>query len=259
VGEVRHPQPVRPIRLELPVHPVQRARCLGIGHGGAHRFASTRTAQPREPHQPLDGAVRNHQTPAVQLAPDLVGAVDLQVLVVHVLHLRQQLGITPGSRRRAACRRYADGATCSAVQIGSTPKQARCSSMKAFTSCDGGRAPLGRTAGTGPWHRRPCAPHATAPREKTSWTSSSWLHSQSKEPPQEPGRFKMRAPWLLVLETVRHQRLAQVVCQQGFARRRKGTLHAVSPRTDAAARTDGHHIPRLLRINAVCVHQLPGV
>jgi len=100
LGEVRHPQPVRPIHLELPVHPVQRARRLGIGHGSAHRLASTRTAQPREPHQPLDGAARNHQALAVQLALDLVGVVNLQVLVVHALHLRQQLGITPGSRRQ---------------------------------------------------------------------------------------------------------------------------------------------------------------
>jgi hypothetical protein len=43
--------------------------------------------------------------------------------------------------------------------------------------------------GTGPWRRRPCAPHAPAPRGKTSGTSSCWLHSQSKEPPQDPGRF----------------------------------------------------------------------
>jgi hypothetical protein len=57
-------------------------------------------------------------------------------------HLRQQLGITLGSRgqqRRVALARrvaprYADGATCSALQIGSTPQRARCSSMKAFTS-----------------------------------------------------------------------------------------------------------------------------
>jgi hypothetical protein len=97
VGEVRHPQLVRPIRLELPVYPVQRARRLRIGHGGAHRLASAHTAQPGQPHQPLDGAARNHQALAVQLAPDLVGAVDLQVLVEHTLHLGQQLGITLGS------------------------------------------------------------------------------------------------------------------------------------------------------------------
>ena len=32
VGEVRHPQLVRPVGAELPLHPVQRARRLGIGH-----------------------------------------------------------------------------------------------------------------------------------------------------------------------------------------------------------------------------------
>lgn len=50
IGEVRHPQRVRPLGAELPVHPVQRARRLGIGHGGAHRLAASRPAQPGLPH-----------------------------------------------------------------------------------------------------------------------------------------------------------------------------------------------------------------
>jgi hypothetical protein len=54
------------------------------------------TAQPGHPHQPLDGAARNLQALAQQLAPDLVGAIDLQVLVEHTLHLGQQQGIALG-------------------------------------------------------------------------------------------------------------------------------------------------------------------
>jgi hypothetical protein len=49
-------------------------------------------------------------------------------------------------------------------------------------------------APTSPWRRTPCAPRARSPRGKTSGTSSSWLHSQSKEPPQIPGRFTALAP-----------------------------------------------------------------
>jgi hypothetical protein len=93
---------VRSIGLELPIHPVQRARRLGIGHGGAHRLASPCTAQPGQTHQPLDGTARNDQALAVQLAPDLVGAVDLQVLVEHTLHLGQQQGIALGPLLAAA-------------------------------------------------------------------------------------------------------------------------------------------------------------
>jgi hypothetical protein len=70
------------------------------------------------------------------------GAIDPQVLVVHALQLRQQPGIALGSRgqqrRIALARRMAPvrrRATCSARQIDSTPCRARCSSMKAFTSC----------------------------------------------------------------------------------------------------------------------------
>jgi hypothetical protein len=37
---------------------------------------------------------------AAQLAPDLVGAVDLQVLVEHALHLGQQQGIALGPLRQ---------------------------------------------------------------------------------------------------------------------------------------------------------------
>jgi hypothetical protein len=95
----------------VPVHPIQRTRRLGIGHGGAHRLASARTLQPAQPHQPLDGTARHSRALAPELAPDLVGAIDLQVLVVHALHLWQQLGIAPGSRgqqrRIALARRVA--------------------------------------------------------------------------------------------------------------------------------------------------------
>ena len=40
VGEVRHPQLVGSISLELAVHTVQRACRLGIRHGGTHLFAA---------------------------------------------------------------------------------------------------------------------------------------------------------------------------------------------------------------------------
>jgi hypothetical protein len=74
-----------------------------------------------------------------------------------------------GLRRRAARCQYADGATCRALQIGSTSHRARCSSaMKAFTSCTGCRAPPGRNTrlrASGP--RWSCAA-ARAPRARTS-------------------------------------------------------------------------------------------
>lgn len=46
VGEVRHPQLVGPISLEMEVHTVQRTRRLGVRYCRAHLLATTRTAEP---------------------------------------------------------------------------------------------------------------------------------------------------------------------------------------------------------------------
>ena len=51
-----------------------------------------------------------------------------------------------------------------------------------------------RRAPTGPWRRRPCALRARSLRGKGSGTSSSWLHSQSKEPSSNLGAFKVCHP-----------------------------------------------------------------
>ena len=148
-------------------------------------------------------------------------------------------------------RRYPEGATCDALQIGSALKRLRCSPMKALTSCDGvelrlcetracqlqnlvglaqlafefldallicsrwtrtqirigfgllraASRPCCRSSGQstqGPpiaTHTRPASPgpgarSAPRPRTKNAGTSSQ-LRSQSKEPPQFLGRFKM--------------------------------------------------------------------
>ena len=56
VGKVRDPQLIGPIRLELPINPVQRARCFVVADGGSHDLAAHHPAQPQTPHQPLDSA-----------------------------------------------------------------------------------------------------------------------------------------------------------------------------------------------------------
>ena len=78
---------------ELPVDPVQRAWRLGVRDRGAHRLASTHALQALLAHQPFDGAARYHHTLAVELAPDLVGPVDLEVGLPYPLDLRHQAGI----------------------------------------------------------------------------------------------------------------------------------------------------------------------
>ena len=48
--EVRHPQLVESIRLELPIDPVQRTYSLRITWRGAHEFVTPDAFQTRTPH-----------------------------------------------------------------------------------------------------------------------------------------------------------------------------------------------------------------
>ena len=78
-GEIRNPELVRPIRPELAVHPIQRARLFGVGYRRAHAFTPHRAAQSQAVHQALDGAARDPGAFALHLPPDLVRAVDLKI------------------------------------------------------------------------------------------------------------------------------------------------------------------------------------
>jgi len=61
---------VRPIGLELSIHPIQWALSLAIGHGSARRLATPSPSQPGHPHQPFHAAARHDQAFAQHLAPD---------------------------------------------------------------------------------------------------------------------------------------------------------------------------------------------
>jgi hypothetical protein len=52
IGEVRHPQRVRPIRPELPVDAVERARRRPVADRRADRLAADDALQSHSPHQP---------------------------------------------------------------------------------------------------------------------------------------------------------------------------------------------------------------
>jgi len=79
VGKIADPQLVRPLGLELAVDPVERARRLRIGYRCAHDLATHDTAQAGLAHQALYRAAGHRRSLTSQLAPPLVGAVDLQV------------------------------------------------------------------------------------------------------------------------------------------------------------------------------------
>jgi hypothetical protein len=72
VREVRHPQLIGPVCLELPADPVQRAWCVSVWDRRAYELATTYAAQAQSAHQSLDSAPGNSNYLTVHLFPDLV-------------------------------------------------------------------------------------------------------------------------------------------------------------------------------------------
>ena len=175
VAEVRHPQHVRGRCAELPVDPVERTRRSLVADRRSNRLATYGTLQTHAPHQARDRAAGHRGPLPAELPPDLAHAVDPEVLIEHASDLDRQSRVPPCSCRQPAevgsprgmgviCRRGGGGkgSTCmaggkppegigSTRQIGSTPKAARWSSMKAIMAGTGGRAPPGQNT------RSPCA------------------------------------------------------------------------------------------------------
>ena len=81
VGEVAHPQRVGPIRHELAVDLVLRARSRRLADRGLDRLATHHAPQAEPTHQALDRAARRAVPFALQLPPHLSHAVDPLVLV----------------------------------------------------------------------------------------------------------------------------------------------------------------------------------
>ncbi len=91
------PELVRPLGRELPVDLVERARRLAVTDRRSHDFAARHPAQPEPAHQAFDRASRCLRPFASQLAPDLVGNVDLHVGSPDALDLPRQNVVALGS------------------------------------------------------------------------------------------------------------------------------------------------------------------
>ena len=68
-----------------------------VGHRGAHDLATPHACQPKSLHEALDRAAGNRHPFTVQLAPDLVGPVDLHVGVPDPLDFGRQFSVAPGT------------------------------------------------------------------------------------------------------------------------------------------------------------------
>ena len=97
-------------------------------------------------HQPTDTVATDLDVLTPQLLPDFLGAIDVEVLLVHPSDLGfefpvAQLPLRGWSGERRVISRRGD---CSVSQIGSTPNLSRCSLMKLTTSAVEGGAPSRR-------------------------------------------------------------------------------------------------------------------
>jgi len=129
--EVKDPQLVRVVGLELAIDPIQRARRCLVAHGSAPDLAAPGPWQAKAAHQALDGAAGHRDAFSVQLTPDFVSTVYLKIQLPNPLNLRDQFRVSwrAGATQRgitlAGRRRYPDGAIGKTLQIGSTPWASR--------------------------------------------------------------------------------------------------------------------------------------
>ena len=88
IREVRHPQLMGTISLELPIDSIQWESSGHIAYGRAQHLAAPGTLQAEALHQPLDGAARYCDALAPHLLPDLVSSIDPHIGLPDPLNLR---------------------------------------------------------------------------------------------------------------------------------------------------------------------------
>jgi hypothetical protein len=103
VGEVDHPQLVRPLRPEVAVDEIGGPGGGGVGTGGADPDISAGADEALGTDETLDGAASDLDALASQLGPHLAGAVETPTppaVLEHPADLDDQLGVTDSPRRR---------------------------------------------------------------------------------------------------------------------------------------------------------------
>ncbi len=90
IGEKRNPKLIRPVSLELPVDPVQRARRARIGSRRAKPLAANCAWQALQPHQPCDRTACHRNAFPVHLLSDLRHTIGQNVGLADALDLGAQ-------------------------------------------------------------------------------------------------------------------------------------------------------------------------
>src|SRR5690606_2978893 len=87
IGKVCHPQTIRVIGYEVALDQIPWAGRCAIWHCGTHPFATPDALDTKATHQTLHRAAGHCHTFAIQLLPDLAGAVHPKVLLPDALDL----------------------------------------------------------------------------------------------------------------------------------------------------------------------------
>lgn len=95
IGEIRYPGLIRPIRLELAIDPILRTRHGRIAEGGSHNLAAHRPSQAEAAHQAFSGTARHLNPFSLQLPPDLIGTIHLEIGLPNALDRGNQEFVTP--------------------------------------------------------------------------------------------------------------------------------------------------------------------
>ncbi|SMP06296.1 hypothetical protein SAMN06265374_0774 [Roseibium denhamense] len=97
VREIRNPEPVRHLCLELAVHTVEWTGCRLVRKRRFDRLTSDDPLKPHRPHEPGHGAAGNIEALPLQLPPDLAHAIDSEVLLEDAAYLYLQGDIAVGA------------------------------------------------------------------------------------------------------------------------------------------------------------------
>ncbi len=101
IGDIGKPEHVRRGGIELPVHAVERTRCVFVRHRGFDWLAANDALKPHHSHEPCDSAASNIEALPLQLPPDFPNAIDLKVLVEHPAYLDLHGHVASSAGRQA--------------------------------------------------------------------------------------------------------------------------------------------------------------
>src|SRR5262247_3691110 len=99
VGEIGDPELIRPHRGELALDQILGIIRLVAADGGSAFATAHNPLLPERSHQSFDGTAGNGDAIPSELPPNLAGAVDLEVIIIHAPDFTRNLGIASKARR----------------------------------------------------------------------------------------------------------------------------------------------------------------